>query len=125
MPSGKYQHAADTDFEFLCRIEHLDPPVLAALPKTLFGDYRPKVVVISTPNGCSVLGGALLLLSHSPRYAALHAVEFNVHFDGLKLTPRGTYMRHDDHRFEWTRAQFEEWCLFLKRYSRPPVLGTR
>jgi hypothetical protein len=19
-------------------------------------------------------------------------------------------MRHDDHRFEWTRAQFTEWC---------------
>jgi hypothetical protein len=33
-------------------------------------------------------------------------VEYNVRFEGL---PAGR-MRHRDHRFEWTRAQFEDWA---------------
>ena len=32
--------------------------------------------------------------------------EFNVLFDGL---PAGT-LRHRDHRFEWTRTEFEAWA---------------
>ena len=32
-------------------------------------------------------------------------VEYNVRFDSL---PEGT-LRHRDHRFEWTRAEFEAW----------------
>ena len=31
-------------------------------------------------------------------------VEFNVRYESL------TGMRHRDHRFEWTRAQFQQWC---------------
>ncbi len=33
-------------------------------------------------------------------------VEYNVRFEGL---PEGTH-RHRDHRFEWTRAEFEAWA---------------
>lgn len=32
--------------------------------------------------------------------------EYNVMFDGLLENG----FRHDDHKFEWTRAQFAEWC---------------
>ena len=32
--------------------------------------------------------------------------EYNVRFEGL---PAGKF-RHADHRFEWTRAEFAEWC---------------
>jgi 3' terminal RNA ribose 2'-O-methyltransferase Hen1 len=64
-------------------IEHLDPARLQAFERALFECARPTSVVITTPN-----------------------VEYNVHFPGL---PAGRF-RHRDHRFEWTRAQFEAWA---------------
>jgi 3' terminal RNA ribose 2'-O-methyltransferase Hen1 len=64
-------------------IEHLDPLRLAAFERVLFGDARPATVVVTTPN-----------------------VEYNALFDGL---PDGR-LRHRDHRFEWTRGEFESWC---------------
>lgn len=64
-------------------IEHLDPPRLAAFELVLFGHARPKQVVITTPNA-----------------------EYNVCFETL---PAGQF-RHKDHRFEWTRQQFQDWA---------------
>lgn len=64
-------------------IEHLDMARLAAMERAVFGFARPGVVVITTPN-----------------------VEYNVRFENL---PAGK-LRHRDHRFEWTRAQFKEWA---------------
>ncbi|MFC4531890.1 3' terminal RNA ribose 2'-O-methyltransferase Hen1 [Sphaerisporangium dianthi] len=62
-------------------IEHVDPPRLAALGQVVFGAARPRVVVVTTPNS-----------------------EYNVRYEFL------TGMRHPDHRFEWTRAQFAAWA---------------
>lgn len=64
-------------------IEHLDEPRLAAFERVLFEFARPKTIVITTPN-----------------------VEYNVRFETL---PAGQF-RHKDHRFEWTREQFQSWC---------------
>ncbi|HYT80418.1 MAG TPA: 3' terminal RNA ribose 2'-O-methyltransferase Hen1 [Actinomycetota bacterium] len=64
-------------------IEHLDPPRLGAFERNLFGAARPGIVVLTTPN-----------------------IEHNVRFEGL---PAGS-LRHRDHRFEWTRAQFRDWA---------------
>jgi 3' terminal RNA ribose 2'-O-methyltransferase Hen1 len=64
-------------------IEHLDPDRLAALERTVFEAARPGLVVVTTPN-----------------------VEYNVRFERL---PAGR-MRHRDHRFEWTRAEFRAWA---------------
>jgi 3' terminal RNA ribose 2'-O-methyltransferase Hen1 len=64
-------------------IEHLDPPRLAAFERVLFAFSRPRVVVLTTPNA-----------------------EYNVKFADL---PAGRF-RHRDHRFEWTRAEFQEWA---------------
>src|SRR5262249_24088050 len=64
-------------------IEHLDPPRLSALERVVFEFARPRVVVVTTPNR-----------------------EHNVKFDGL---PTGAF-RHRDHRFEWTRAEFQAWA---------------
>jgi len=63
-------------------IEHLDPPRLAAFERVLFEEARPKMVAITTPNA-----------------------EYNVKFATL---PEGQF-RHKDHRFEWTRAEFQHW----------------
>ena len=64
-------------------IEHLDPPRLPALERTVFAEAAPATVVVTTPN-----------------------VEHNVRFAGL---PAGA-ARHRDHRFEWTRAEFQDWA---------------
>ncbi|HKV23193.1 MAG TPA: 3' terminal RNA ribose 2'-O-methyltransferase Hen1 [Candidatus Acidoferrum sp.] len=64
-------------------IEHQDPPRLAAFERVLFEFAHPQTVVMTTPN-----------------------VEYNVKFETL---PAGK-LRHKDHRFEWTRAEFQSWA---------------
>lgn len=64
-------------------IEHLDPPRLAALERAVLGAAAPTTVVVTTPNA-----------EHNVRYPALAAGA----------------MRHRDHRFEWTRAEFAAWA---------------
>ena len=64
-------------------IEHLDPPRLAAFERVLFEFARPASVIVTTPN-----------------------VEYNPKFESL---PAGHY-RHKDHRFEWTRNEFQSWA---------------
>jgi 3' terminal RNA ribose 2'-O-methyltransferase Hen1 len=64
-------------------IEHLEPSRLGAFEQVLFGRARPGLVVLSTPNA-----------------------EYNELFESL---PAGQ-LRHADHRFEWTRAQFADWA---------------
>lgn len=63
-------------------IEHLHAPVLAAMPDVVFGHLLPKVAVVTTPNS-----------------------EFNVLFPDMKG------FRHYDHKFEWTRAEFQKWSV--------------
>ena len=62
-------------------IEHLDPERLALAMDALFAS-RPRAVIATTPN-----------------------VEHNAVFE----MPDGQ-LRHSDHRFEWTRAQFAAWA---------------
>jgi 3' terminal RNA ribose 2'-O-methyltransferase Hen1 len=64
-------------------IEHLDPPRLAAFERVVFEHAKPGCVVVTTPNA-----------------------EYNVRFETL---PAGQF-RHKDHRFEWTRPQFQRWA---------------
>jgi 3' terminal RNA ribose 2'-O-methyltransferase Hen1 len=64
-------------------IEHVDETRLPALERSVFGAAQPKTVIVTTPN-----------------------VEYNVRFPTL---PEGK-MRHTDHRFEWTRAEFRHWA---------------
>ncbi|MFG2088147.1 3' terminal RNA ribose 2'-O-methyltransferase Hen1 [Spirillospora sp. NPDC048824] len=64
-------------------VEHIDPPRLGAVERVVFGHASPRVVVVTTPNA-----------------------EHNVRYEGL--APGA--MRHPDHRFEWTRAEFRAWA---------------
>ena len=61
-------------------VEHVDPPRLEALERVVFGAAKPGAVIVTTPNA-----------------------EYNVLYEGL------VGMRHPDHRFEWTRAEFAHW----------------
>jgi len=64
-------------------IEHMDENRLKSFERVVFEFAKPKNVVLTTPNG-----------------------EYNVMFENLDA---GT-MRHTDHRFEWTRKEFENWA---------------
>ncbi|MBO0858926.1 MAG: 3' terminal RNA ribose 2'-O-methyltransferase Hen1 [Chloracidobacterium sp.] len=64
-------------------IEHLDPPRLSAFERVLFEFAKPGAVVVTTPN-----------------------IEYNAKFESL---PAGE-LRHKDHRFEWTRNEFQSWA---------------
>ena len=67
-------------------IEHLDEPRLAALERSVFEYAKPAVIVVTTPNA-----------------------EYNVRFADYQEGK----MRHNDHRFEWTRKEFESWSADL------------
>jgi len=64
-------------------IEHLDPDRLPTVERVVFGEHRPRAVVVTTPNA-----------------------EYNALFPNLAA---GAF-RHSDHRFEWTRAEFQAWA---------------
>ncbi len=64
-------------------IEHLDLERLPALERSVFAGARPAAVVVTTPNA-----------------------EYNVRYGTLAA---GSH-RHPDHRFEWSRAEFESWA---------------
>ncbi|MEV6524458.1 3' terminal RNA ribose 2'-O-methyltransferase Hen1 [Longispora sp. NPDC051575] len=61
-------------------VEHVDEARLPALERAVFGHAAPRAVIVTTPN-----------------------VEYNVRYESLHGH------RHDDHRFEWTRAEFAAW----------------
>jgi 3' terminal RNA ribose 2'-O-methyltransferase Hen1 len=64
-------------------VEHLDPPRLRAFERVVFESARPGTIALTTPNA-----------------------EYNVKWPSL---PAGRF-RHQDHRFEWTRDEFETWA---------------
>jgi 3' terminal RNA ribose 2'-O-methyltransferase Hen1 len=64
-------------------IEHLDAPRLSAFERVLFEFARPGSIVMTTPNR-----------------------EYNVVWENLA----DGKLRHPDHRFEWTRREFQEWA---------------
>lgn len=64
-------------------IEHLDANRLNAFEKVLFRFAQPKTVIVSTPNR-----------------------EYNQNYKNLA----DGKLRHRDHRFEWTRDEFENWA---------------
>jgi 3' terminal RNA ribose 2'-O-methyltransferase Hen1 len=64
-------------------IEHVDPERLPAVESSVFGDARPEVVIVTTPNA-----------DYNPLYPSLAAGRF----------------RHPDHRFEWTRGEMHDWA---------------
>lgn len=70
------------DLIILCEvIEHIDAQRLPKAFDTILNLYAPESLIITTPNQ-----------------------EYNEIYD------MEDHFRHDDHRFEWTRQEFQEWC---------------
>jgi len=101
-PAGRVQvvHASFTDVDpqlrgfdaavMLDTIEHVDPGRLSLVERAVFGCYRPRTVLITTPN---------------QEYNVVHG-----------MNP-GAF-RHPDHRFEWDRTKFRRWaCGVAARHA--------
>ncbi|WP_078410010.1 3' terminal RNA ribose 2'-O-methyltransferase Hen1 [Priestia abyssalis] len=70
------------DIIILCEvIEHIDEFRLPNIMKTIFSEYQPNALIVTTPNR---------------EYNAVYDMDENI--------------RHADHRFEWTRGEFKDWC---------------
>ena len=67
-------------------IEHMELDRLMAFERVLFEFARPKMAIVTTPN-----------------------VEYNVKFENLPIGK----LRHPDHRFEWTRVEFQTWSQHI------------
>lgn len=63
-------------------VEHLDPMRVIAFERVLFEEAAPKTVILTTPNK-----------------------EYNAHYEWLT----DNSLRHNDHRFEWSREEFKTW----------------
>ncbi|XP_034239184.1 uncharacterized protein LOC117644097 [Thrips palmi] len=62
-------------------IEHLEMDIVEKLGETIFGFIEPEIAIFTTPNS-----------------------DFNVLLNGLD----GKF-RHYDHKFEWSRKEFQDW----------------
>jgi len=72
-------------------IEHLDEEKLHIFEKVLFEYTNPEFIIITTPN-----------------------IEFNETYKKINKQD----LRHHDHRFEWTREEFQSWSEKLaKKYN--------
>lgn len=73
----------DQDVIILCEvIEHINEVRLPQVIHTLFTDYRPQTLIMTTPNR---------------EYNEVYQMDADE-------------IRHTDHRFEWTRAELEQYC---------------
>ncbi|CAH2100267.1 unnamed protein product [Euphydryas editha] len=98
-------NAADPDYRLIgCdaviaieMIEHMLPHDLERFVHTVFGFIKPRIVVLTTPNG-----------------------DFNVLFKALEKNG----LRRLDHFFEWSREQFHDWCSnIVSRYPQYTVIS--
>jgi 3' terminal RNA ribose 2'-O-methyltransferase Hen1 len=64
-------------------IEHMDLDRLTTFARVLFDCARPRLAIVTTPN-----------------------IEYNINYPNLATGK----LRHLDHRFEWTRAEFAAWA---------------
>ncbi|MBU9675012.1 3' terminal RNA ribose 2'-O-methyltransferase Hen1 [Planococcus sp. CP5-4] len=72
----------EKDLMILCEvIEHIDEPRLPKAFDLILHHYAPKSLIVTTPNR-----------------------EYNEVYD------MDDHFRHADHRFEWTRQEFRNWC---------------
>lgn len=67
-------------------IEHIEPMRIPAFERAVFEFAAPKTVILTTPNK-----------------------EYNANYEHMQENT----LRHGDHRFEWTRAEFADWTKHI------------
>ncbi|KAF8655055.1 hypothetical protein AX16_003256 [Volvariella volvacea WC 439] len=78
-------------------VEHLEPEALQAVGPILLGIYHPQYLLITTPS-----------YDFNPRFTPPNVANRHGYTDPTKRTNR--IFRHGDHKFEWTREEFKQWC---------------
>jgi 3' terminal RNA ribose 2'-O-methyltransferase Hen1 len=74
---------SNKDVMILCEvIEHINAHRLAKVMETIFAEYRPKTLIVTTPN---------------KEYNEVYEMD-------------NEELRHQDHRFEWNRYEYLQWC---------------
>lgn len=110
-----YNDALDNFEAFIMTevIEHLHEKQLNKFPDLLFGSYRPRIIVITTPNY------DFNKFFNKAKQASANEVSREMGEkpeDETKSSfkdPTGRtdrYFRDDDHKFEWTEEEFQSWC---------------
>lgn len=81
-----YKDARLSGYDAACIIEvveHFDKPRLETFARVVFGEAQPATVILTTPNR-----------------------EYNSHYEGMPENG----LRHYDHRFEFSRQEFQDWA---------------
>ncbi|MBW0525714.1 hypothetical protein O181_065429 [Austropuccinia psidii MF-1] len=81
-------------------IEHLWPDQLSKLEPLLFASYQPDWIIITTPN--------YEFNQHIDQVSSTENQKHHRFLDPTKRTNR--IFRDSDHKFEWTRNEFKQWC---------------
>jgi len=100
LTAGAQRWEALTSKVWKARIsEHLPENILASFAPVLLGVYHPEFLLITTPS-----------YTFNARFTAPDApTTSQIGFpDPTGWTDR--IFRHDDHKFEWTREEFQTWC---------------
>ncbi|KAH7352198.1 hypothetical protein KP509_19G034000 [Ceratopteris richardii] len=112
-------------------VEHMDPEPLKRAGDIILGKYAPRTLILSTPNieynvllqkvaldtkvssgeNRVVSSGACLNSSGHFEEPAERSSIANLSDD--ESNAQSIRLRNDDHRFEWTRSEFQEWANSL------------
>lgn len=79
-------------------IEHLPPDVFDKFAPIVFGAYKARVIIITTPN------------HDFNRYFDASASQSIQHRFPDPTGRTSRVFRDDDHKFEWTEDEFKQWC---------------
>jgi hypothetical protein len=85
-------------FTLIEMIEHITLEHLEKVSRTIFGYYKPKCVIVSTPNA-----------EFNPLLRQ-HADELGNTDEPNRPKDPDNQFRHYDHKFEWTRNEFISWA---------------
>ena len=102
----------------LARIEHLQPADLPALSKSIFGDLCPAMCLVTTPNKDfnPLFSDKPTLPPHTHSHTHTMGRGQMVHLAVC------SFIRHSDHKFEWTRQEFQVTKARTRANVRMPTL---
>lgn len=108
-------------------IEHLYPDTLSRCITNVFGLLKPKYVLITTPNReFNVVFDELENDEEGPHAATSETLKpMETSSYNLNEQKSDNGFRHWDHKFEWTRNEFETWCHneILKKFPNYSLHG--